>query len=81
MAKTKQTLFVIFASPQKQVAFGTCYIAQDASLTMMTPKAARFDSVADAKEFGEENQIVVNALTFRLGRFYRFRNAGVGAVR
>jgi len=71
MAKTKQTLFVIFASPQKQVAFGTCYIAQDASLTMMRSKAARFDSVADAKEFGEENYIAFTALTYHSpGRFY-----------
>ena len=67
MAKTKQTLFVIFADVQQQVAFGTCYIAQDAPLTMMKSKAARFDSVADAKEFSEENHIAFNALTY-IGR-------------
>ena len=67
MAKTKPTLFVIFAGVQQQVAFGTCSIAQDASLTMMRSKAARFDSVADAKEFCEENHIAFNALTY-IGR-------------
>ena len=55
---------MIFAGAQQQVASGTCYIAQDASPTMMTSKAARFDSFADAKEFAEENHIVFNALTY-----------------
>jgi len=82
MVKTKQTLFVIFAGVQQQVAFGTCYIAQDASLTMKRSKAARFYSVADAKEFSEENHISVQrSYLLRPGRFYRFRHAGVGAVR
>ena len=67
MAKTKQTLFVIFAGVQQQVAFGTCSIAQDASLTMMRSKATRFDSVADSKEFSEENHMAFNALTY-IGR-------------
>jgi len=63
-AKTKQTLFVIYAGAQQQVASGTCYIAQDASPTMMRSKAARFDSFADAKKFAEKNHIVFNALTY-----------------
>ena len=67
MAKTKQTLFVIFAGVQQQVAFGTCSIAQDAPLTLMRSKATRFDSVADAKECSEENHIAFNALTY-IGR-------------
>ena len=55
---------MIFAGAQQQVASGTCYIAQDASPTMMTSKAARFDSFADAKEFAEENHIVLHVLTY-----------------
>lgn len=58
MAK-KRTLFVIFAGPQ-----GTCYIAHDASPTMMRSYAARFNSFADAKEFAEENHIALNAHTY-----------------
>jgi aspartate/methionine/tyrosine aminotransferase len=64
MAKTKQTLFVIFAGVQQQVAFGTCSIAQDASLTMMRSKAARFYTFADAKEFAEKNHIAFNGFTY-----------------
>ncbi|HEV8329267.1 MAG TPA: hypothetical protein VGQ08_17465 [Nitrospiraceae bacterium] len=64
MAKTKQTLFVLFAGPQQQVASGTCYIAHDAALTMMRSKAARFYSFAEAKEFAKENHIALNARTY-----------------
>jgi hypothetical protein len=64
MAKTKQTLFVIFASPQKQVALGTCYIAQDASTTMLSSKASRFSSLAEAKAFAEANRIALNGHTY-----------------
>ena len=46
-------LFVIFASPGKQVALGTCYLAPDASTTMLSSKAARFYSLADAQAFAE----------------------------
>ena len=56
--KKKQTLFVIFASPQTQVADGTCYIAPDASTTMLSSKAARFFSLADA------NHIALNGHTY-----------------
>jgi hypothetical protein len=62
--KMKQTWFVIVASPQQQVASGTCYIAQDASPTMMRSNAARFSSFADAQEFAEENRISLNADTY-----------------
>jgi hypothetical protein len=55
---------VIVAGAQQQVASGTCYIAQDASPTMMRSKAARFDSFADAKEFAKEKHITFNALTY-----------------
>lgn len=64
MAKTKQTLFVIFAGPQQQVATGTCYVAQDGTTTMMRSKAARFYSFAEAKEFAKENHIALNARTY-----------------
>jgi hypothetical protein len=64
MAKPKQAFFVIIASPQQQVAPGSCYIAQDGSTTMMSSKAAKFLSLADAKEFVEENRIALNAFTY-----------------
>jgi hypothetical protein len=64
MAKTKQALFVIFAGPQKHVPQGTCYIAPDASPTMMSSKAARFASLAEAKAFAEANHIALNAHTY-----------------
>jgi hypothetical protein len=64
MAKKKQTRFVIFTGPQQQVASGTCYIAHDASPTMMRSKAARFYTFADAKEFAEKNHIAFNGFTY-----------------
>ena len=63
-AKMKQTWFVIVANPQEQVAPGTCYIAQDASPTMMRSNAARFSSFTDAQEFADENRIALNAQTY-----------------
>jgi hypothetical protein len=60
----KQTWFVIVANPQEQVAPGTCYIAQDASPTMMRSNAARFSSFTDAQEFADENRIALNAQTY-----------------
>ena len=64
MAKTKQTLFIIFTSPQSQVAAGTCYIAQDGTTTIMRSEAARFHSFTDAKEFAKENHIGLNGSTY-----------------
>ena len=61
---TKHTLFVIFASLQKHVALGTCYIAPDASTTTMSSKAAKFYSLADAKAFADANQIALNGHTY-----------------
>jgi hypothetical protein len=57
----KQTLFVIFASPQK---LGTCYIAPDASTTILSSKAAKFHSFADAKAFAKVNHITLTARTY-----------------
>jgi hypothetical protein len=64
MAKTKQSLFVIFARSQQYVARGTCYIARDGTTTMIRSKAARFYSFAEAKEFAKENHIKFNAHTY-----------------
>jgi protein associated with RNAse G/E len=60
----KQTWFVIVANPQEQVAPGTCYIAQDASPTMMRSNAVRFSSFTDVHEFADENRIALNAQTY-----------------
>lgn len=60
----KQTWFVIVTGPQPHIAPGTCYIAHDASPTMMRSNAARFFSFADAKEFAEKNHIGLNADTY-----------------
>ena len=60
----KQTLFVIFASPQTHVAQGTCYLAPDASTTMLSSKAAKFYSLADAIAFAEANHIALTAHTY-----------------
>ena len=59
-----QKLFVIIVSPQKQVALGTCYIAPDASTTMLDSKAARFFSLAEAKAFADANHIALNGHTY-----------------
>lgn len=60
MAKTKQSRYVIFAGPQKQGAFGACYIAPDGYPTILRSKAARFHSFADAKEFAEVSRVALN---------------------
>jgi hypothetical protein len=59
----KQTLFVIFASSQTHVALGTCYLAPDASTTMLSSKAARFCSLAEATAFADANHIALNGHT------------------
>ncbi len=60
----KQALFVIFASPKKHVALGTCYIAPDASTTILSSKVAKFYSLADAKAFAKVNHIALNGHTY-----------------
>jgi hypothetical protein len=64
LAKTKQSLFVIFAGPKQKVALGACYIALDGYPTMMRSKAARFINFADAIAFAEAKRIALNALTY-----------------
>jgi hypothetical protein len=64
MAKTKESLFVLFTVPQLQVASGACYIARDGYPTIMRSKGARFHRYADAKAFAKENRIALNGLTY-----------------
>ena len=64
MAKPRQTVFVIVASPHRQVAPRTCYISQDGSITMLSSNAVRFSRLADAIEFAEEKCIALNAFTY-----------------
>ena len=63
----KQARFVIFVGPPQYVALGSCYIATDGSPTMMSSKAASFNSFAQAKIFAEAHLIVLNARTY-IGR-------------
>ena len=63
-ANLKQAHFVIFVSPSPYIAPGSCYIAEDGSPTMMRSRAARFTTLAQAKEFAEANHIVLNTLTY-----------------
>lgn len=62
MAKTKESLFVLFTVPQ--VASGACYIAWDGYPTIMRSKGVRFHRYADAKAFAEKNRIALNGLTY-----------------
>ena len=64
MAKTKESLFVLFTAPLRQGAPGACYIALDGYPTLLRSKAAGFQSFADAKAFAEENRIALNGLTY-----------------
>nr|WP_281720751.1 hypothetical protein [Nitrosomonas nitrosa] len=61
MAKKKNTLFVIFASPQN---FGgpNRYFAKDGSVTNISSLAAKFWTWSDAKTFAEEKGIELNKL-------------------
>ena len=64
MAKTNESLFVLFTAPHQQVASGACYIALDGFATIMRSKGARFHSFAEAKAFAKENRIALNGLTY-----------------
>ena len=64
MAKTKESLFVLFTASHQQVASGACYIARDGFPTIMKSKRARFHRFADAKAFAKENCIALNGLTY-----------------
>ena len=60
----KQTCFVIVVSAQHQVTSCSCYIALDGYSTILKSKAARFQSVADAKAFAEVSRIALNGPTY-----------------
>ena len=64
MAKTQESLFVLFTVPQQQGASGACYIAWDGYPTIMRSQGARFHSFAEAKAFVQENRIALNGLTY-----------------
>jgi hypothetical protein len=64
MAKTKESLFVLFTVPQQRVASGAYYIARDGYPTVVRSEAARFSSYADTKAFAKENRIALNGLTY-----------------
>jgi hypothetical protein len=60
----KQNLFVIFALPQQLKGPGTVYYAEDASITDIKSKAAKFLTFDDAKNFAEKNNIELTAATY-----------------
>lgn len=64
MAKTEPALNVIFTGLQKQGAYGACDIAVDGYSTILRSKAARFHTIADAKEFAEVSRIALNSHTY-----------------
>ena len=64
MAKTKESLFVLFTVPQQRIASGAYYIALDGYPTIMRSKGATFHRYADAKAFAKENRIALNGLTY-----------------
>jgi len=60
----KQNLFVIFALPQQLEGPGTVYYAEDASITDIKSKAAKFLTFDDAKDFAKKNNIELTAATY-----------------
>src|SRR5437868_19151 len=64
MAKTKQSRYMIFAGPQKQIESGPCYIAVDGYSTILKSKAARFQTFADAQAFAEVSRVALNGHGF-----------------
>ena len=60
----KQYFLVIFALPQQLGGPGTVYYAEDASITDIKSKAAKFLTFDDAKDFAEKNNIELTAVTY-----------------
>jgi len=60
----RQNLFVIFAFPEQHNRPGTRYYAQDATITDIRTKAAKFYSFEDAKEFAEQNNLELTATRY-----------------
>jgi len=69
MARSKKNrdLFVIFFGPQQYRGPGTRYYANDATVTAIKSKAAKFYLFEDARDFAERNKIELTALTY-IGR-------------
>ena len=64
MAKTQDSMFVLFTVPLHQVPSGAYYFARDGYPTVVRSEAAWFHSFADAKAFAEANRIALNGLTY-----------------
>ena len=59
-----QNLFVIFAGPEQHNRPGTRYYTKDATITDIRTKAVKFCSFEDAKEFAEQKNIKLTAITY-----------------
>ncbi|CBE68069.1 protein of unknown function [Candidatus Methylomirabilis oxygeniifera] len=64
MSPKRKTLFVIFAGPQQHGGPGTCYIAQDGTITGIRSRAAKFYSFAEAERFAKARNITLSAITY-----------------
>ncbi|HEU0048755.1 MAG TPA: hypothetical protein VFQ43_14275 [Nitrososphaera sp.] len=63
--KTKKTkMFVIFAQPEQYGGGRNTYIALDGKFTKLKVKAAKFYSFNEAKQFAEEKNVVLSAVTY-----------------
>ena len=63
--KTKKTrMFVIFAEPEQYGGSGNSYIALDGKVTKLKVNAAKFYSFNEAKQFAEEKNVVLSAVTY-----------------
>lgn len=60
----KQNYFVIFALPPQIKGPGTVYYSNDATVTDIKSKAARFLTFDDARKFAEKNKIELTAATY-----------------
>jgi len=67
MTDIKRAGFVILTGPPQHIAHGSCYIAMDGSPTMMSSKAASFNTFAEAEAFAKAHHIALNARTY-IGR-------------
>ena len=64
MSPKRNTMFVIFTSPQQHGRRGTRYIAKDGTKTEIISQAAKFYSFADAQEFAKQMNIELTELTY-----------------
>ena len=62
--KTKKTrMFVIFAEPEQYGGSGNSYMPLDGKVTKLKVNAAKFYSFNEAKQFAEEKNVVLSAVT------------------